>query len=76
MLFTTHHPHHALAIAEYVLLMLGETKYACGQASKVLSEDNLQALYGVDIKHLPFEHNGQMRETLVPVLPFAAGTKR
>jgi iron complex transport system ATP-binding protein len=71
VLFTTHHPHHALAIADKVLLMLKETNYACGRASQVLSEENLRALYGVDMRHLPFEHNGVMHETLVPVLPHA-----
>jgi iron complex transport system ATP-binding protein len=72
VLFTTHHPHHALAVADNALLMLGGAKYASGPASEVLNEENLHALYGVDIKLLPFEHNGEMRRTLVPVLPFTA----
>jgi iron complex transport system ATP-binding protein len=76
VLFTTHHPHHALAVADEVLLMLGGTKFACGQAREVLSEENLQALYGVDIKLLRFEHKGRMNETLVPVLPYASHVKR
>ena len=76
VLFTTHHPHHALAVADEVLLMLGETKFACGHASEVLSEENLHALYGVDMKLLPFEHKGRMHETLVPVLPYASHAKR
>ncbi|MDR3764710.1 MAG: ABC transporter ATP-binding protein [Acidobacteriota bacterium] len=72
VLFTTHHPHHALAVADDALLMLGGTKYAAGAASEVLSEDNLHALYGVDIKLLSFEHSGHSHETLVPVLPYAS----
>lgn len=72
VLFTTHHPHHALAVADNALLMLGESKYACGPAGEVLSEDNLHALYGVDLKLLSFEHAGVLHETLVPVLPYAA----
>jgi len=71
VLFTTHHSHHALAIADKVLLMLKETNYACGCASQVLSEENLRALYGIDMRHLPFEHKGVMHETPVPVLPHA-----
>jgi iron complex transport system ATP-binding protein len=69
VVFTTHHPHHALAIADDVLLMLGEKKFACGPAKQVLSEENLRALYGVDIRLVPFEHAGRMHQTLVPVLP-------
>lgn len=72
VLFTTHHPHHALAVADDALLMLGGTKYARGPANEVLSEENLHSLYGVDIKHLPFEHKGVLHETLVPVLPYAS----
>jgi iron complex transport system ATP-binding protein len=63
VLFTTHHPHHALAVADNALLMLGGSKYACGPASEVLSEENLHALYGVDLKLLPFEHKGKLHET-------------
>jgi iron complex transport system ATP-binding protein len=76
VVFTTHHPHHALAVADEVLLMLGEKKFACGKAGQVLTEANLHTLYGVDLKLLPFEHKGTTHETLVPVLPYAARAKR
>ncbi len=76
VLFTTHHPHHALAVADDVLLMLGEKRYACGEAGVVLTEENLHTLYGVDLKLLPFEHNGIAHETLVPVLPYSARAKK
>ncbi len=75
VLFTTHHPHHALAVADNALLMLGGSKFAYGPASEVLSEKNLHSLYGVDIKLLPFEHKGKQHETLVPVLPYASRTR-
>lgn len=67
VLFTTHHPHHALAVADAALLMLGETNYACGPATQVLNEDNLQALYGVPMKHLSFDHDGHSVDTFAPV---------
>jgi iron complex transport system ATP-binding protein len=76
VLFTTHHPHHALAVADNALLMLGGIKFALGSAGEVLSEKNLHTLYGVDIKHLPFEYNGEMHETLVPVFPYALRARR
>jgi iron complex transport system ATP-binding protein len=69
ILFTTHHPHHALAVADSALLMLGGSEFVSGAADEVLSEENLRALYGVDIRHLFFEHQGEQRGTLVPVLP-------
>jgi iron complex transport system ATP-binding protein len=68
IVFTTHHPHHALAVADEVLLMLGETKFACG-SSEVLTESNLRELYGVDLKLISFQHDGKTHQTLVPVLP-------
>jgi iron complex transport system ATP-binding protein len=76
VLFTTHHPHHALAVADNALLMLGGTKYAQGPAGEVLNEENLHALYGVDIKLLPFDFKGVHHETLVPVLPYASRARQ
>lgn len=75
VLFTTHHPHHALAVADDALLMLGGTRYAHGLASDVLNEENLHALYGVDLKLLAFEHKGEPHQTLVPVLPYTPRAK-
>ena len=69
VLFTTHHPHHALAVADDALLMLGGTRNAHGPASDVLNEDNLHAPCGVDLKLITFEHKGEAHQTLVPVFP-------
>jgi iron complex transport system ATP-binding protein len=69
VLFTTHHPNHALAISDRALLMLGGDRYASGEAKDVLSEEHLHALYGVEMKRLLFEHDGTTHETLVPLLP-------
>lgn len=66
---TTRHPHHALAVADDVLLMLAQTEFACGPAEEVLSEKNVRALYGVDLKRITFEHGGKTVQTLVPVIP-------
>ena len=44
VLFTTHHPHHALAIADDALLMLGGEKCASGHARQILTEENLHTL--------------------------------
>ncbi|MDR3763677.1 MAG: ABC transporter ATP-binding protein [Acidobacteriota bacterium] len=76
ILFTTHHPHHALAVADNALLMLGGSNLVSGKAGDVLSEENLRALYGVDLKLLAFEHKGHSHETLVPVLPYASRARQ
>jgi iron complex transport system ATP-binding protein len=68
VIFTTHHPHHALAVADAALLMLDSTRYAFGAVGEVLTEDNLQDLYGVPLKRLSFEHAGQPFETFAPLL--------
>ena len=68
VVFTTHHPHHALAVADEALLMLGPERFAHGPADAVLTEASLQALYGVAMRRVRFEHGGREVETLVPVL--------
>ena len=67
IIMTTHHPHHALAVADDALLMLGVDDYVAGPAKSVLTEDNLGKLYGVPMKRVTFEHEGRTIETLTPV---------
>jgi iron complex transport system ATP-binding protein len=67
VLFTTHHPHHALAVADEALLMLAAERFVAGAADAVLSEENLLALYGVPMRKLAFADGVRRVETLVPV---------
>jgi iron complex transport system ATP-binding protein len=67
VIFTTHHPHHAQAVADSALLMIGENEYVSGSIVDVLTEDNLHRLYGVELRHVSFEHRGVAITTLVPV---------
>jgi len=76
VVFTTHHPHHALAVADDVLLMLGEQSYVCGAAEAVLSEEHLHNLYGVPLKRLSFEHDGHTIETLAPAFQLNAKERK
>jgi iron complex transport system ATP-binding protein len=69
VVFTTHHPHHAVAIADDALLMAGEDDYRCGAAAEVLTERHLSELYGVELKKVSFEHAGQKMESFVPIFP-------
>lgn len=67
VIFTTHHPHHAHAVADDVLLMFGEQDYFCGPAAEALTEANLHRLYEVPLRHIGFEHQGKRLSTFVPV---------
>ena len=71
VVFTTHHPHHAQAVADHALLMFREQNSVCGAVQSVLTEENLQRLYGVPLKRLSFEHANRRIETFVPIfLPY------
>jgi iron complex transport system ATP-binding protein len=76
VVLTTHHPHHVLAVADQALLMLDDGHYACGPVAEVLTEANLQALYGVPMKRLAFTHDGDAVVTFAPVfLPSSSKTR-
>lgn len=68
VVFTTHHPHHALAVADDALLMQSATSCIFGPAKDVLNEQNLSALYETPLRRVVFEHEGRSVETLSPVL--------
>lgn len=68
VVFTTHHPHHAHAVADQALLMFGLGEQMAGPAAEALTEGNLHRLYGVPMRRVEFEHDERMQQTLVPVL--------
>ena len=68
VVFSTHHPQHAEAVADCALLMLDELRYRYGPAREVLTEDNLEVLYGLRIRRALYEVDGEQRATLVPDL--------
>ncbi|TDX62518.1 iron complex transport system ATP-binding protein [Methylosinus sp. sav-2] len=68
IVMTTHHPHHALAVADDALLMRGQGDYLFGRAREILTEDNLCSLYRAPLKRIAFEHEGREIETIAPIL--------
>lgn len=76
VVFTTHHPPHAFAVSDATMLMLGVRDFLCGPTRDVITEERLQALYGVDLKYLQFEHKKQILETFIPVYPGLSDRKR
>jgi iron complex transport system ATP-binding protein len=67
IIMTTHHPHHALAVADDALLMMGEAGYLTGPAAELLTEGVLAELYSLPMKRVSVEYDGLLSETIVPI---------
>lgn len=52
IVFTTHHPDHALGVADTTLLMLRDAQHIHGERDSVLTEENLARMYGVPVRRL------------------------
>jgi iron complex transport system ATP-binding protein len=50
MIMTTHNPNHALLFPDMVAMMNGGRFIATGKATEVISEETLEATYGIDVK--------------------------
>lgn len=50
MIMTTHNPNHALLFPDKAALMNGGSFMAVGDAEDVITESNLRATYGIDVK--------------------------
>ncbi len=67
VLMTTHVPQHAQRLADTVLMMHGPDHHDWGPAAEILTEEKLEALYGVPVKSLELEHEGTKSQALVPL---------
>ncbi|MDE1991477.1 MAG: ABC transporter ATP-binding protein [Rhizobiaceae bacterium] len=56
--FTTHQPNHAVIVADKVLLMLPQAKTIFGRSEDVMTEANLEALYGVPVQSVRLSGEG------------------
>jgi len=54
--FTTHQPNHATAVADKVLLMLDGAQTLFGATDAVMTEANLEALYGIPVRATRFSN--------------------
>ncbi len=70
VLFTTHHPHHAALVADHALLMYRPGHCVAGEAAQVMSQANLEELYGVEIRRLPVggDDESGRASVLTPIL--------
>ena len=68
IVLTTHHPDHALEIADTAILLGGGADVRIGPAESVLTDAAVSALYGVRAYSLTLdgaEHAGRVRRTIV-----------
>lgn len=67
IVFTTHQPNHALAVADSTLILKNDLNYVFGKSSDVLNEANLSSLYDVDIRGVKFEINGKQIPSITQI---------
>lgn len=65
LLATTHHPEHALHVADAAVLMYGPTEVETGRAADLLTGDRLSALYGIDVRIARMDQDGRACRVLV-----------
>jgi iron complex transport system ATP-binding protein len=67
VLLTTHHPDHALGIADKTLLMLRDAEHLYGPARSVLTEENLAQMYGVPVRRVEVRSGDATISAIVPL---------
>jgi len=65
VLLTTHHPDHALYLADSVVLMEGRDSVRFGPATELLTEEALTRLYGIDVRIITYAENGAEHRTII-----------
>lgn len=65
--FTTHQPNHAVAVADTVLLMLDQANAVFGSTDDVMTEANLEALYGIPVRSATLGSGELMETAFVPL---------
>jgi len=57
VLLTTHHPDHALFLADSVVLMMGPGDVRTGEPEQLLTDEALTDLYGIQVHTVAYNHN-------------------
>jgi iron complex transport system ATP-binding protein len=69
LLVATHSPDQALAVGDRIAMMRDGKLVAVGEPNRVMTEENLRRLYGVDVRLVDVPDTGDgVRRTVVPVL--------
>lgn len=67
VIFSTHQPNHAHAVADRALLLGAEGLHQLGDCQQVLTAENLSPLFQLPIERLSVPFAGSHLETLVPI---------
>jgi iron complex transport system ATP-binding protein len=67
VLFTTHDPDHALAVADDTLLILSRTEHVFGGVDAILTESNLARMYGVPVRRVTVSSETERVEAIIPL---------
>ena len=67
IVFTTHQPNHALAVADRTLILKDDLSYVYGLSAEVLNEENLNALYRVRMKTAKFDIDGEQIPSITQI---------
>lgn len=67
VLFTTHHPDHAIGIADTTLLMQRNGMHISGPTEMVLTESNLARMYGVPVRRVDVHSDEETASAIVPL---------
>lgn len=65
VLLTTHHPDHALYLADSVVLMVGPDDVRTGDAADLLTDAALSALYGIEVQTISYQQFGSERRAII-----------
>nr|WP_314475717.1 ABC transporter ATP-binding protein [uncultured Campylobacter sp.] len=67
IVFTTHQPNHALAVADRTLILKDDLSYVYGLSAEVLNEENLNELYRVRMKTTKFDIDGEQVPSITQI---------
>lgn len=67
IVFTTHQPNHALAVADRTLILKDDLSYVYGPSAEVLNEENLNSLYRVRMKTAEFDIEGEQISSITQI---------
>ena len=69
VIMTSHSPDHAFICSTKVVIMQRDSVFKQGSATEVMTEENLKAAYGIELKITSVENNyGQKINTCVPLI--------
>ncbi len=66
-IINTHYPEHALRISDHTLMLDGKGGSIYGPTGDVITEENIERVFGVHARIGSFEHEGEIHKFIVPL---------